>query len=267
MAIHAPLEQAAKKLLSPHSELFPFLFDQSGKMLEDKRRSILRIVNFVVRKTLGSVDGLYVEDVCLVGSSVSYFYHKDSDLDVIAIIKNKSCPYLFQEPKKLFYFTDKLHMEMLPREAVSLDGKPMDIILRTVGFDEHDKDKFSNAYSVLNNQWVRHYKPDTIIPKNLTVASLIKLYYRELTEINRFLKGIKIENGVYTRSQAMEIIDFYNAIIGKLKNSSRTTTILYKLLRSQNKIQNLGQLAALALRNSLGQERGNEHEHEQFNEY
>ncbi len=251
MAIKAPLLQAAKKLLTPHSQLTPFLFDADEKMLEDKRLAILKIVNFIIKKTLNKIDGIAIEDICLVGSLASIYYHEDSDLDVIVVVKNKNCPFLHKDPKKLFYFTEKLCLNMFPREVFSLNGKSMDIILKTIGFGKDDKDRFSNAYSILNNRWIRYYKPAEIIPPHINMASLIQTYYQSLVEINAFLKDLKIEKECYTREQATNLIIFYNSIINRLKLSSRLSNLTYKLLRSQNKIQDLGYLAALALRNSL----------------
>lgn len=253
MAINAPLELAAQKLLSPRAQLSPFFFNSEGEMFEDKRLTVLKIVNFILERTLNEISGIIIEDICLVGSLASLYYHEDSDIDILVFVKNESCPYLHQDTSKFFSFTRKISIEMFPRDAMSLNNIPMDVILKTGGI-ELNTDRFTNIYSVLNNTWVRYNNPKDF--PDITVSTLIHAYYKKLSEINSVLKNIKIKKNSYTTEQASELIFYCTSLIEEMKNSSWLSNRTYKLLRSQNKIQNLGSIAAVALRNSFTQEKG-----------
>lgn len=239
MAMSGCIEKVAARLLSPHQRLSPFFFDDDGRMIEKIRLKLLERTQFIIDKAIGSIRGLEVEDIYLVGSSVFYIYHEKSDIDIVVKVSNKNCPYLHPDREGLMDFLKNISLRFFPAE-MEFEGRGIDTM-----FDLDAADRFSNIYSLQNNCWVRHNGPEML--DSLTPEMLVKNYYQKVAEINRFMKSVPIENGRYSFENCDNIMAYFNIIVKEMRNQSLLDNYTYKLLRSQEKVQKLGNTAALSV--------------------
>ena len=84
----------ASEILTVRDELDPRVFNRNGAVHEHLRLRMLDRADYLVKETVGMIDGLLTGDVVLLGSSASYFYRPGSDFDVKVEIINQNCPYL-----------------------------------------------------------------------------------------------------------------------------------------------------------------------------
>lgn len=85
----------ASEILTVRDELDPRVFNRNGAVHEHLRLRMLDRADYLVKETVGMIDGLLTGDIVLLGSSASYFYRPGSDFDVKVEIINQNaltCP-------------------------------------------------------------------------------------------------------------------------------------------------------------------------------
>ena len=103
MAIKGCVERIAQSLLSPKERLNPLLFDENDVMHEEVRRSLLEFAQIYIDNIYGKFEDTVIKDISLAGSQASYFYHDNSDIDLVIDIQDKNNGYLNEDYCRYFH--------------------------------------------------------------------------------------------------------------------------------------------------------------------
>ena len=92
-----------------------------------------------------------IKDICLVGSQASYFYHDQSDIDLVINIQSEDNNYLQPDNfKSLHKYIGAYENDFLPYDKVfhqySIDIKPFRF-----------QYLYEQQYSLLQNKWINHF--------------------------------------------------------------------------------------------------------------
>lgn len=238
MAIQGCIEKVALSQLSAHERLNPLYFDDNGIMFEEKRQELLEYVQIYLEAYYLKFENTKIRDICMVGSMVSYFYHNDSDIDIVIDIRGDNNHYLkedFQLFHKLLSQSSSYFMPSLSTQK--LHG--MNIDIKPFRFEY----KYEQQYSLLNNQWVMKFDKELI--NGLSVQVITDTYYLKLAEINKHLKDIYGNKTTSSRFKNEQLNDYLDYLTYDMRNESYLMNIVYRLLRSQGFVQELGEQIAL----------------------
>lgn len=181
------LDAEITRLLTPRKTLAPWIFAQNGLMKKDVREALLNIARKIVAETVGTVAGLEVADVYLVGSAPQYLYKDTSDFDIRIEVHNTSCADLptddnllndFLIAQKVGFFARKYNMR--------LNGHFVDVQITS------KKISFFGVYSIKNNKWV--IKPSKNYAEGLTLKDMKAYYLQRKTEVLDKFEQIQAEN-------------------------------------------------------------------------
>ncbi|MFV0625896.1 MAG: hypothetical protein ACK5N8_00920 [Alphaproteobacteria bacterium] len=184
--IKIPIEDYAKNLITPKETLDIRVFDENGIMHTKLRDKILNRAVFLESKTIKEIKGIELDDIFLVGSSASYFYKENSDLDVAIFAKNTNCDFISKEPEELGSFLAYLTNDFYRKyKSFSINGQFLDMKLRTVMRDR------MGVYSILNEKWVSPATKEVV--KDIQLNTLIKNYYLKAEELDIFINKLKYD--------------------------------------------------------------------------
>lgn len=177
MAIKGCVERIAQSLLSPKERLNPLLFDENDVMHEEVRRSLLEFAQIYIDNIYGKFEDTVIKDISLAGSQASYFYHDNSDIDLVIDIQDKNNGYLNEDYCRYFHkYIGNIASEWLPDDlqskwhGISVEVSP-----------DRFKHKYLPQYSLLHNRWI--FKFDNNLLDNITVQAVADAYYDKLAEI------------------------------------------------------------------------------------
>ena len=119
-----------------------------GKVIAEVRSKILSEVNKIAEKF-----DIVIKKVWIVGSSISYQYTPDSDIDVNVFIEPKS-------PEEMINLNSKIASEF--NEKLFVEEHPVNFYLNTGRFYKFRSDAI---YDLLSNKWVK--KPDALSEKDV----------------------------------------------------------------------------------------------------
>ncbi len=238
MAIKGCVERIAQSLLSPKERLNPLLFDENDVMHEEVRKSLLEFAQTYIDNIYGKFENTVIKDISLAGSQASYFYHDNSDIDLVIDIQGENNGYLNEDYRRYFHkYIGNIASEWLPDDlqskwrGISVEVSP-----------DRFKHKYSPQYSLLHNRWI--FKFDNSLLDNITVQAVADAYYNKLTEIAQTLHGI-IAKKTSAKEKNEALYGYYKSLIFDIRNDTYLVNIVYKILRSQHQIQGLGLMIAL----------------------
>lgn len=238
MPIKGCLERVAQDLLSPEKRLNPKLFDDNDVMLEDVRKSLLEFAQMYIDAVYGKFENTVIKEISLVGSQASYFYHDKSDIDLVIDILGEDNKYLTSDYKRYFHkYLANIVSEWLPFDSQSF-WKGINVEVSPDRF----KHKYSPQYSLLRNCWI--FKFDTDLIKDIRIQDVADAYYNKLIDMADVLTDIENSNKSAKEKNNL-LYDYYKSLLFDMRNDTYLTNIVYKILRSQNQIQNLSRIVAL----------------------
>lgn len=225
----------AQKFLNIHPNLDPRVFDKNGKIHELLRLRILHRANYMAQETIEKINGLHVDDVILLGSSASYFYRQESDLDAIIKISNKSCPYLPVFTKKEDGFTKYIAWLNAyfysDHQKFYIGKRYLDIKLAT-----YEYTKWTGAYSLQKNDWIE--MPPKNVTQGITPEKILEHYYTRCQEIDDFMKKLPENGEKYSQEECDKMFQFYaEEVIDK--NQKIEDYLAFKIIKSTGKLKEL----------------------------
>lgn len=221
----------ATKFLNEQKFLDARIFDKNGQMHNLLRQRLLHRAQYMALETVGKIGGLSVDDVILVGSSASYLYRPESDLDAIIKVSNTSCPYLpssteqedmFQKYLSLltaYFFND--------HEKFFIGKRYLDIKLRSRAFID-----FTGLYSVQNNKWLM--LPEKNITRGITPEMLLNKYHTRCQEFTAFMESFTKDGEKYSQEQCDEMYAFYAKQVTD-KNKNIVDYLTFKIIKADRK--------------------------------
>lgn len=232
MPIDNVLATVFRRLTTPQETLDRRIFDYREMMIPYVREQLLAKVNAVIKILFSDVSGLVVDDICLVGSSASYFYREESDIDIRIEMHNKSCQFLSDNPKKLndFLLTISTGFNKMGNKR-TFNGRLLDIKASIKSTD------VTGQYSIKNNTW-RVY-PNKDIAMKINCDEFLQQY-----QAHKDVVCSKIENlsKNYTGVElAKKLDDFYIQLFDY--NNKFEKLLMFKLLNSERLLQKIGALS------------------------
>ncbi|MDD4555983.1 MAG: hypothetical protein PHE89_01455 [Alphaproteobacteria bacterium] len=221
--IKIPLRDFIVELITPKQTLDMRVFDDNGIMHPKLKDKILRRSDFLVNKTIRDIKNIERTDVVLVGSSASYFYKQNSDLDVAIFAENTGCDFIAKDADNLGTFLSYLTNDFYKKyRQFSIDGQYLDMKLRSVLRDR------MGVYSILNEKWVREARKDVV--KDIDADDLMNKYYLNVEELDIFLNKIKYnENDVASLEECKRINEKFKDSILNIKSVEEY--LIFKLMK------------------------------------
>lgn len=237
MAIKGCVERIAQSQLSRKAKLNSFFFDENEVMHENIRKRLLAYAQIYIDNIYEKFENTVIKDICLVGSQASYFYHDQSDIDLVINIQSEDNNYLQPDNfKSLHKYIGAYENDFLPYDKVfhqySIDIKPFRF-----------QYLYEQQYSLLQNKWINHF--DEKFLSKLSPQLIVETYYKKLAEIFSKMQEIyTIADSTLKQKNAL-LKEYYNYLLFEMRNESYLMNVIYRTLRSQHQIQALGTLSAL----------------------
>ena len=224
----------ASEILTVRDELDPRVFNRNGAVHEHLRLRMLDRADYLVKETVGMIDGLLTGDVVLLGSSASYFYRPGSDFDVKVEIINQNCPYLPKDTNGMDKFLALAGGEFYTRNKYFYIGNHfLDMKLAAYIMDV----AWTGVYSLNENKW--RIEPKNNLTKGFTVDSLIDYYHQRCAEIDAFMGSLPQKDGKYGKEECQKMFDYYRTqVLGR--NQTIEDYLAFKLIKATRKLKNLG---------------------------
>ena len=216
------MREVCERLLTPRDTLDRTLFDENNKMYPDVKDNLFRQADFVVQKTIAFIPGLMVHDICLNGSSASYFYKDNSDIDVKIEVHNDGCDFLTTHYEDLIRFMGYIKAATLPNHQVHFNERYVDIKLNTFQFE------LIGLYSILHDRWVVEPKKDIV--KGLDVDDLMNEYTNRYYMIKDHLNEI-VQSGEILTVKGIQNLEKYYTNIYLAGTENIREFIIFKLLK------------------------------------
>lgn len=223
------VEEILDRIMRPQETLDSRIFDYKEEMLPEVREGLLRLANRVIRNVFVQIKGLEVYDICLSGSTASYFYHDKSDIDMRIEIHNKNCPFLPKDPALLDAFLSAMsgsfhrkgNSERYNGRFVDIkcSAKPVEII---------------GLYSVLKNKW-RIY-PNRDIYAKFSKEEILDMYYARKAKIEADVENFKQTLSGVTLGR--RLADYYEEQFDLYANFK--SYLVFKLLSKTKLLRSLG---------------------------
>ena len=201
----------ASEILTVRDELDPRVFNRNGVVHEHLRLRMLDRADYLVKETVGMIDGLLTGDIVLLGSSASYFYRPGSDFDVKVEIINQNCPYLPKDTNGMDKFLALAGGEFYTRNKYFYIGNRfLDMKLAAYIMDV----AWTGVYSLNENKW--RIEPKNNLTKGFTVDSLIDYYHQRCAEIDAFMGSLPQTDGKYGKEECQKMFDYYRTqVLGR----------------------------------------------------
>ncbi len=204
------------------------------KLSPEVRKKLLKAVKLISEKT-----GLELNNVWLIGSSISYQWTDETDLDITLLLKEKKTPEELKEINKLINenYNSKLF----------LGSHPVNFHARGNYYSKFNAD---SIYDLIDDKWIK--KPEVLDEKE--VAEIIQKcssakefneILREYNELNLLLKSYDGTNTVDIISKALKVSYLFNKIKDQRREdfkkrpdkdipsaNFRCSNIIFKLLES-----------------------------------
>lgn len=238
-----PIEVVAERLLTPRETLDERLFDARGVMREDVRERLLKRANFFAKRTVADIPGVKVTDVCVTGSSASYFYRDNSDIDMKLLVNAEKSSVLTNDIAALREFFSGLSTVFYNTGYLMFLGERF--VDPQISVSHIDK---MGIYSVLNNNWVK--KPDKNAVKDITLEHLLETYKKRYFEIMEFFEDF---DGKKLSLTPEEYEKYYKYCYDQLYNRNHSVEdyLAYKLLNYKQVLRSLIGKTTVGIVNNL----------------
>lgn len=234
------VEKILDRLMTPHEVLDPRIFDYKEEMLPEVREALLKLADRRIEKLFAPIKGLEVYDICLTGSSTSYFYHDKSDIDMSIEIHNKNCPFLTKDLKLLGRFLHAISNRFHKSGYIEqYGGRLVDIKTYSRQFD------IMGLYSIKKNKW-RIY-PDHDIYTKISKEEILDLYFERKAQIEADVAHYKQTLDDFALGDKLEL--YHREEFDKSVNAK--TYLLFKLLVKTKILRSLGAESILAYNRGL----------------
>lgn len=241
MALSGNIERIAQQLITPKLSLHPEFFNEDETMREEVQRKLLERANFIISRSLKKFPGLEVKDICLTGSMASYYYHKNSDIDMAIMFENNGCPYLTDDKLQLLrLFLNLGRGGNFPYKLLKFNGREIDTALQTRPIL-----KFVGVYSILENKWIRKITPE--FTQGITPQDIIQKSYALLAELAAYLKERHIDGESYPGNEKDAIRHQVHYFLNYKRDESLLDYLGIKLLKSHDRLSKITQPALLSL--------------------
>ena len=218
----------AEVLLTPKNELNPLLFGADNKMLSDVRDDILLQTDFLLKKT--SICDFIIKDISLVGSNADYFYHENSNIDILIEVETEAD----------YFSADEINTMLAQIKSVLLNGYQFQYKEKRVDFIlSAPNDINMPKYSISQNKWV--VEPDKNRTHDLDVNEIREECKNRYYEIESFMAYNDVGNLFQTAKGLEDLLNYRKEIFKKSKTSIKEC-IIFRLLKYTgiiNKIDNV----------------------------
>lgn len=218
-------------MLQEHNTLCPELFDGNGVLFPYVRQTFLLLVQHIKQTFLPMFPQVKIRELLLLGSSCSYAYRDDSDLDFFIIIDN-----IFPEnPDLSGRILNALAYTMFSRRwRPHIYNHPLDFAVLDVN---NKRATAINCYSVMRNKWL--CEP---IKQNFPFSAeeLFDKYCKYSADLHRFVDNLPKDDEVFlTAESASKLSDYLltlrnDAFLAKdfsVRREYSTEYNLYRLLK------------------------------------
>lgn len=222
----------AARILQKRSCLSPFLFDETGKMLEKRRQKILKIADFIFQYQMENIGGFEITDIVLVGSHATYMYHDHSDIDVNILVKNTENPVLTADEENLELFISlRTALPAHQKWTFLLDGKRIDFKIMSRNHP------YFGIFSILNNCWKIKPRPD--FNQKIKIDKLISGYYRRLSDIYTFMASLDFDKEKTNTLNYQKVQKFFADQVVDENIGHPFNYMVFKILEKRKQIRQL----------------------------
>lgn len=181
MAEQITLYQRTQQLLSPKPCLYPKLFYDSNMMQEKVRQTLLIKALDVYNKVFASLPGVELEDIFLVGSTVSYHWREGSDFDVRILLKIYYDKFFIKNKKRASFILGKMLKEHLNKQrSYRYEERYLDL-----GVVLKPKFALYGAYSLLYNAWFM--PPDRFLTSKLKADDIYEALINKMFDLQKLI--------------------------------------------------------------------------------
>lgn len=239
--------ETAAFLIKPQPGLSSLIFDENEVMHENIRQKLLNLAELFLDRTSNQLGGLEIKDICMAGSFASYFYHDNSDIDIIIITERSKNSFLSNNDDALFALLNEISHNFFKTCGMPKIGKTfVDIKLNNMLFN------YVGKYSVLENRWIKH--PDIHMTRNITADDLIDGYFQKNALIADFLKNIYTVNKKFDLTAYQSIKKLLKSISVNSLNEDESNLkdyLVQKVMLYDGKITDTDRLNRFSLCRSL----------------
>jgi len=236
------MKDTLQRLLNPKEVLDVRLFDYSQKLLPDVREKILTEVKSRVKNVINEIDGLELYDIYLTGSSASYFYYENSDIDIRADIRNISCKYIAKDDEFLSRFLTSYYSGIYSKYKFMFGTQKVDIKLSPNIYETLPL----GLYSILNDKWI--IQPQKNITQGLNADEIYAKYESLYYQIKNHLYQLQNSPKLQTLVGIDNLKNLHQHLVIN-NNSSIIDYIIYKMLKYKGVIRDIDNLYNLSLKN------------------
>ena len=215
------------EMLQNHTTLLPELFDPNAHMFPHVRRHLLNVAEIFKQRIVNLYPNAKIKDIILLGSTCSYAYSQNSDLDLFLVIEGfESTPLSIQ---KIIPRTNLYLFKLCWRPYIY--GRHMDIGLIV---PDEARAHGINDYSVLRDEW--NHKP-LRQEYPFTPEELFKAYCRYSADLHKFVASLEKINDAFLTSDSCDLLDTKlsdinnNAFKAKKKHPLHEYCMEYNLYR------------------------------------
>ena len=212
-----------ESMLQQHKTLCPELFDGHNVLLPYIRQKFLFLGQYMKENFLPMFPKVKIREMVLLGSSCSYAYHDDGDLDFFIFVDN-----IFPDNPKL---SDMAYTTFMYKWRPHIYTHPVDFAV----LDVNNRRKIAiNNYSVLHDKWlvepIRQQFP-------FSVEELFDKYCRYSADLHRFVEELPKDDEVFLTAESAQTLSNHlralqdDAFLAKDFSIQREYSLEYNLYR------------------------------------
>lgn len=217
-----------EKMLQQHKTLCPDLFDGHNVLLPHIRQKFLSLGQYMREYFLPMFPHVNIREMMLVGSSCSYAYRDDGDLDFFIIIDN-----IFPEKPELSakILNNLAYSVFMCKWRPHIYNRPVDFAVLDVN---NERIKDINSYSVLRNKWM--IEPIRQ-PFPFSAEELFDKYCKYSADLHRFVAELPKEDEIFLTAESAQKLSAYlknlreEAFLAKFFSIQREYSPEYNLYR------------------------------------
>ena len=212
-----------QRLINPKEVLDARLFDYNQKLNPEVKDFVIKNLKSRLDVLLEKIEGIEIHDIYLTGSTASYFYHEQSNIDIRVDIRNVSCKHLSKDDEFLSRFLTSCYSGAFDKHKLRLGTQDVTV---TISSGMHERLPFG-VYSVLNDKWV--IEPQKDITKDLDASAVQTEYERRYNGLEKHLIKMKESSDLKTLVGINALKKLHKEILAS-NNVSVGDYIIYKML-------------------------------------
>ena len=223
-----------ERLLSPQPCLSLNIFDLNGNIRESVRQQILLRVEAMFKRTLGNLPGISLREAYLCGSSASYFWKEDSDIDIWLDVDIDKSKFFIQNLRKSKTFLNRYISvdRVTNKKLFGIGNIFLDIKVCTPKIK-----KMHGVYSLMKNSW--YIMPRQDLVAGINPQELYDTAVARKEQIGQYIKKIsRDQQGHIREGELRKFAAYYDRLVSKQYQSIFEYLIL-KLLNSEQATVNL----------------------------